>query len=234
MYQFVPFPGNHFTSGGSDLVSEGSSVSGRLVLSLSSVCNFICSPSTGDNCFIWKLSCHNSALYNHQAQRSAPWPCRDWLRKHYITIKEWTGLLSGSLIFVPYIKCILYFRSRLCRSSIFIWRTQSSSSLAARVSLLMLGLSSEDIYQCKRTCIAWLWQILGTGEKINWSEKECLIRNLWISVVALKYCITVPKSDIKTSTICMHPHWKNHDPQDEHKFDISHWKELIAVGQKTI
>ena len=40
--------------------------------------------------------------YNHQAQRSTPWPCRDWLRKHYITIKEWTGLLSGSLIFVPY------------------------------------------------------------------------------------------------------------------------------------
>ena len=180
----------------------------------------------------WVATIH--PLYNHQAQRSAPWPCRDWLRKHYITIKEWTGLLSGSLIFVPYIKCILYFRSRLCRSSIFIWRTQSSSSLAARVSLLMLGLSSEDIYQCKRTCIAWLWQILGTGEKINWSEKECLIRNLWISVVALKYCITVPKSDIKTSTICMHPHWKNHDPQDEHKFDISHWKELRAVGQKTI
>ena len=71
MYQFVPFPGNHFTSGGSDLVSEGSSVSGRLVLSLSSVCNFICSPFTGDNCFIWKLSCHNSPLQSPGAAFSS-------------------------------------------------------------------------------------------------------------------------------------------------------------------
>ena len=32
-----PFAGNHFTSGGSDLVSEGSSVSGRFVFVLDSL-----------------------------------------------------------------------------------------------------------------------------------------------------------------------------------------------------